>query len=72
MDSKPGWVDVVQEVEEPAEGLAGRDHRWIQPVASPTGMGQDEQMAIGDQERSVFRQALRWCRDRSSFSCMNS
>ncbi len=56
MDTKPGRDDVVQGVEEPAEALTGRDHRWLQPVASTTDLGQDEQMGIGDQERGVFRQ----------------
>lgn len=49
-------VDAAQEVEEPAEVPTGPDHRWLQPVGSPTDLRQDEQMAIGDQERGVFRQ----------------
>ena len=55
LDSKPNPVDAAEEVEESSEIPTGPDHRWLQPSASPADLGQDEQMAIGEQERGPLR-----------------
>ncbi len=55
LDSKPNSVDVAQEVAEAAEIPTGPDHRRRQFAVSPADLGQDAQLAIGDQERGPLR-----------------
>ena len=55
MDKKPAKVYAVEEVEESAEVSADHDKISLQAPGGSKGMDQDEQMAIGEQERGPLR-----------------
>ena len=54
MDSKPVEVHAAEEVEEAEEVSKGHDQSWLCAPGSSQGLGQDEQMAIGESEGSAL------------------
>ena len=47
LDTKPIKIHAIEKVEEPTKISEGDDKSWICAFRSKTGLGQNEQMAIG-------------------------